>query len=91
MVHDRVTKALALLSDALEIANWLGHEVEVSKLLYWGLVGLCEDGLVLVLESFDRDIVDLSILHPVDREKVTKARADISSVDNGFAATVCAP
>ena len=58
---------------ALEVTNWLSHESEVAELHDWGLGSLSLDGIKLLLEGLGADIVGLSVLHPVDREEITKA------------------
>ena len=58
---------------ALEVTNWLSHESEVAEFHDWGLGSLSLDGIKLLLEGLGADIVGLSVLHPVDREEITKA------------------
>lgn len=71
-----------LVKVSLKVTNWLAHELEVSKLADWGLGGLFQDSLVLLLESLRCDAVGLGVLHPVDGEKISEARVDVSAVDN---------
>ena len=77
--------------DALEVTNGLRQEAKVTESADGGLCGEIGDSCLLSLKGLEADIVGLCVLHPVDGEQVTEARADVLTIDVGFGTTVSAP
>lgn len=71
-------------SIALKVGNWLTSETVVAEAHDRGVACALDHGLSLHIESLSVRVVRLSVFHPVDREEVTEARADLDTVDSVF-------
>ena len=68
-------------SAGLEVTDGLGSPVELTPLENVRLGGLVLDLLVLSLKGLRAHLAEVGVLHPVDGEEITEARADALAVD----------
>jgi len=70
---------------SLEFSNWLRGNGEVTPLQNVRFVGLFLDKVVLGLKGLYAELIQInslvSVLHPVNGEKITKAGADMLTID----------
>ena len=89
--NEGLGKSSIVGAGALKVTNWHFHEGEVAELHDGRLGSLGLDGSELLSKGLDADIVGLSVLHPVDGEQISEARADVGTIDVGLGAAVSAP
>jgi len=88
LVDHLLSDSAGTLENALEVTNWLILEGEVAKLRDIRGIGLSLDSVVLVFKRLDSGVVGLGVIHPVDGEEISEARAHVVTIDFGIIVAV---